>query len=171
MVVFQMLPAPDHRWVFAKDAEARRFLRGGGNGQPPEIDVEWDSLQLDLPIADLAEFSPKWLCLSSRAQGVLRQFLTGCFRLTLNGLDGLYEAFLVTRVIDGMDLQKSHIIQTSQGSITLIRHAIFHRTQVEGVHLFRIPQNQMNFFVSEQFRDKVIEAGLVGFSFSPCELI
>lgn len=105
--------------------------------------------------------------ISSRALGVLGDLLEPSGQLfPLHDVEGEFFLMNVTRVVDVLDERTSEIDRFRDGRIMSIERAAF-LPQADDEPIFRIPQTpEMDVFVNDRFRIRVLEAGLEGLRFS-----
>ncbi|MBL8112746.1 MAG: hypothetical protein JNK60_07670 [Acidobacteria bacterium] len=84
----------------------------------------------------------------------------------LHDVEGEFFLMNVTRVVDVLDERTSEIDRFRDGRIMSIERAAF-LPQADDEPIFRIPQTpEMDVFVNDRFRIRVLEAGLEGLRFS-----
>ena len=87
--------------------------------------------------------------------------------LPLVSADGEFYAINVTQVLNCIDYEASEYEKfTDSNKIMLFTKYAFNKHAVQGKHIFRIVDEPLRSpFVSDEFRDKVIQSGLTGFNF------
>ncbi|KGE19009.1 imm11 family protein [Paenibacillus wynnii] len=77
-----------------------------------------------------------------------------------------YYLLNVTCVIDCFNYEKSLYRTRSNGTIRDISKYVFHTNRLDGQFIYKTPEEVLSkVFVTDKFRDRVIEQGLTGFSF------
>ncbi|TCS34398.1 imm11 family protein [Reinekea marinisedimentorum] len=115
--------------------------------------------------------------LSGRAVGLLKSFLDGITILYPVIVEEVpdEEYFLLSLrnelPFEALDRYQStgspvrHGVRANQGFLAPIHNWVFNEEFVSGQHLFSLPDRETTYYVSERFKDAVVEAGLTGFCF------
>lgn len=78
-----------------------------------------------------------------------------------------YYAVNILELLDCIDYKRSSINRFSDGKIMSFNKYSFAQDKIEGRHIFKITDEPRKFpFVSDEFRERVIENGLTGFLFT-----
>ena len=105
---------------------------------------------------------------NKRAVEVLSDLIEGQVEfLPLIAADEEWYLLYTTNVVDAVDFSKSDVtfFPNSQ-RIMCIDKPVFFEKQLKGNHIFKIPQLKLSsLFVSDEFRQRVMEAGLMGIKF------
>lgn len=120
---------------------------------PPASD--YPSLALHIPV------------FSKRATLVLKEMLDKHGELLpLLCREGEYHAYNVTRVLDILNEGNSNLVRFTSGRILNIEDYSFNFAELGDYPIFKLPQTPlMDVFVTEEFKHKVEELGLTGFTF------
>lgn len=77
-----------------------------------------------------------------------------------------YYLINVLQLLDCVDYEKAEVIRFDSGDIMLFTRYAFKPESVRNINIFKIvDMPKCNVFVSDEFRNKVLESGLKGFSF------
>ncbi len=118
--------------------------------------------------SDIPYFSPGIPIFSEEAVNVLQCLFNNNVEILDVICDsGAYKIINVIKVIDGLDHEKSEILTfRCSNRIKAIKKYEFYLNSITGLHIFKIvEQSRGAVFVSDEFRNKVIESGLKGFKF------
>jgi hypothetical protein len=159
-----LLDGSNDKWLEFNDIFKEKSLKN--NWKP--LDISLIEHGGKLKRGDIPYLSPGKPVLTERAVKVLDEFLEGCVEiLPLNyDLQNLYLINVINR-IDSIDYKKSDIDYMRDGKrILSVNKYSFIKDKVENQHIFKIlDQLWGTVFVSDEFRNKVIESGLEGFKF------
>ena len=102
-----------------------------------------------------------------RAVNVLQESISDAAEiLPLVSADGEFYAINVTQVLDCIDYTASEYETFSDGRIMRFVQYAFVENAVQRKHFFKIIDETMRSpFVSDEFRDRVLQSGLTGFNF------
>lgn len=112
--------------------------------------------------------SPGVPIFSNKAIMLLNKYLEGNIEILSIDFDNeQYKLINVVNLVDGINYQKSQIEYFSDGKrIMAFDKYAFIAKKVEKQHIFKIvEQPRADVFVSDEFRNTVIESGLNGFKF------
>ncbi len=121
-----------------------------------------------LPFSNAPNFYTHIPVFDEKALSVLGKYLTDTAEiLPLNYKEGNYYAINVMRVIDCIDYEQAKFITFSDGKrIMFFEKYAFHEDKVRNENLFKIIDEPLaHQFVSDDFRQTVLENGLTGFIF------
>lgn len=86
--------------------------------------------------------------------------------LPLEGGEGKYYAYNVTRFVDALDEERSELVRFSHGGIMRVVKHEFVPQAIGDAVIFKLPQTpRMYVYVTQPFVDRVRSAGLRGFLF------
>lgn len=140
------------------------------NWQQPLLRPTWEPIPVVGQVGEYHDFpmlggKPVF---SDRAVAVLRDLLepNGELLPLETETKNPYWFYNVTTIADVLDVDNSDCRFFSDPPTTAvnIRYFSFHRELIEGLRIFRIPEYPILTIVSNHFVDRVIEAGLAGFS-------
>jgi hypothetical protein len=152
-------------WDILGEFDGRHLL---SSWTTPVVEVlRGDKFNRNLPPSDFPSLLPGVPVFSLRAVNVLKEMLTGNGELLpLSCNEGEYHAFNVTTSIDALDESNSKVERfESSGRIMQINKYMFFADRLRDATIFRIPQNRAKIFVTDVFRNVVIDNGLIGFEF------
>jgi hypothetical protein len=118
--------------------------------------------------SDFPSLSPGVPVLTDQAITILEQYLQGNTEiLNLKSRVGNYSIINVTNVIDCIDYDKSDFKRfKSSGEIMKFFKYCFIADKIAGAHIFKITDLPHGYvFVSDDFKTKVEQSGLVGYEF------
>lgn len=122
----------------------------------------------DLPAGDFPNFAtvPTF---SARAADSLHECLSSSGELLpLSSNSGHYFAFNVTTVLEVLDQNRSELERFPTGEVMLVRRYAFFEERLRAATIFKVPELLRSLvFVTEPFRDRVLERSLKGFRFEP----
>ena len=140
----------------------------------PKVDTSWIKKYrfkfTEKPVANFLSFEPAALSCDSYALQCCKDYLikeeVEIIPFNVEGLD-LY--FLnITKSIDCLDEEKSNIKRLKTGRIYQIKHYVFNTNIIEGLMLFKIPQEAMKaVFATEIFYEKIVKYNLTGLILEP----
>ncbi|RTE02241.1 imm11 family protein [Paenibacillus whitsoniae] len=116
--------------------------------------------------------SPDWISgipvFTDHAVQILNDFLEGIVQiLPLEHNSKKLNAINVTNLVDCLNVDRSVIRSAANGIIIQIKKYTFFQEPLLNQHIFKIPQQKSApVFVSDQFRERVIETKLRGFEFT-----
>lgn len=117
---------------------------------------------------ELGDFPTFWSLptVSKRASIALKDLLDGNAEL-LPIQNQSYFIVNVTRLVDALDEENSVLKRfPSSGSIMRIESFAFHEEALDNIPIFKLPQyKRVDVFVSQEFKDRVESANLMGFEF------
>lgn len=157
------------------DEKGRKLFQENFRGEPME--KAWSTVQVETfkegPESDFPEGLLSPPVFSEEAVQVLQPLMQGKVELLplITEKGKKYYAGNVLNVIDGIDEKNTEVKRSRSGAIMKYNKFSFHQGVVEGQDIFKVlhleNKNPMNtkVFVSDQFRDKVLESGLKGFDF------
>lgn len=132
----------------------------------------WTPLKIEIievrKESDTPSLSPGVPILSERALKILGDLLKGSVEiLPLNSTHGRYSAINVVDVVDCVDYDKAKFTRfKSSGRIMKFEKYVFKSELVKNKNIFKIvDETRRSPFVSDEFRDRVLENGLRGFDF------
>ncbi len=139
----------------------------------PPIEPMGGDLNEGLPLGDTAHLAAGVAVFSEKAILALGDLLRPHGQvLPLKCKEGKFYAFNVTRVLDGLDLEKSSIERfPSSGRVMQVYRYVFKTDVIGGYPIFKIkygPNSDLlrgELFVSDEFVDRVKATGLTGFRF------
>ncbi len=133
---------------------------------------DWNPIKVkrmyDREFSNTPGFSSHIPVFDATATNVLRDLLEGDAEiLPLDCVEGDFFAINVTRVLDCIDYEKSSYKTFRDGKrIMRFINYVFKPDEVETHQIFKIPDERLRRpFVSDEFRNRVIECGLTGFVF------
>lgn len=145
---------------------------------PPDIFVfHFDPVNGNL-LTDYLANDMGWLLVSKRLKDIIME-LIGPHDVQIipanviaysNGLSGeTYDYYVlnVLTIVDGVELSKSDYHMTDLGDrvVYTIRKPVIRETAVDGLNMFKLEKTYISIFVSEIFRNKVLEANISGVGF------
>lgn len=137
-----------------------------------EMKYRWDHHPVEIveekEAGDLQSFFGGVFAFNTRAIESLDSFLQGNVEyLPLEYSKGEYYLINVLNLLNGIDYNKSIITRFNDGSIMRFEKYAFSLDKVKGEHIFKIIDEPRKApFVSDEFRNKVIQEGLTGFLFT-----
>ncbi len=139
----------------------------------PPVEPIKDDLDEGKPLGDTAHLAAGVAVFSEKAVLALGDLLRPHGQvLPLKCKEGKFYAFNVTRVLDGLDLEKSSIERfPSSGRVMQVYRYVFKTDVIGGYPIFKIkygPNSDLlrgELFVSDEFVDRVKATGLTGFRF------
>ena len=76
-----------------------------------------------------------------------------------------YYMVVVKTMLDCLDEAASRLSKDYKGKICSVFDWVFRNEYLDNSDLFVLPYNETDYYVSSQFKDRVIKAGLKGFAF------
>jgi hypothetical protein len=140
----------------------------GHSWESPLVEVVRDAKQnKDLLPGDFPSLGGHAPTFSQNAVEVLGDFLSEAGQvLPLRSDEGVYFVVNVTKVVDALDEEASEIKRFPDGRIMRIVRHQFKPDRLHGIAMFKLPQApQMYTYVTDQFVERVRDAGLTGFQF------
>lgn len=137
----------------------------------PSLRESWVPLEVIGRVAAFHDF-PGLMSLpafSQRACNVLRDMLepNGELLPLKSQTKRPYFFYNVTRIVDALDIDNSDCtFRQDPSRVSSISYFSFHRDRLVGLDIFRIIEQPMLTIVSDRFVNRVLEAGLNGFSFT-----
>lgn len=122
----------------------------------------------DREFSNTPGLSPHIPVFDEKAISVLGDLIIGNAEiLPIDCENGKFYAINVTNVIDCIDYEKSQFRTFRDGKrIMKFEKYVFIKEKIEGMNLFKIKDEPLKRpFVSEKFREKVIDNNLIGFKF------
>lgn len=151
------------------------WIKLGDMFQGKKLGEEWQPLQLmliqhggTLKKGDMPYLSPGVPVFSSKAIKSLKSQLCNSVEILDVDCDfGDFKVINVTNLIDCLDRNKSGILYyRNSDRIKAINKYVFQLDLIKNQNIFKIvEQPRGKVFVSDEFRNKVIESGLEGFKF------
>lgn len=157
--------------------EARKFILDYFNYETIE---QWKSVKVvihkdaasnydgrDFPPSDYPEIGvmPVFSC---RAVEALREVLNDngkLLPLVFEGKTNAYYAWKPTRIADVLNEAESEVKRFKSGKVMNVISYEFEPEKIDGLTIFKIPQQRGRLYVTDEFIQRVEEAGLTGFSF------
>ncbi len=154
----------DDEWLSLGDMFRGKMLKN--NWQPLKLKlIERDG---SLKRGDIPYFSPGIPVFSKRAVTVLIPLIANNVEILDIECDiGDYKIINVINLVDGLDYKKSEIsMYRDSDRIKVINKYAFHLNAIKEQNIFKIVERSRGpVFVSDEFRNKVMECGLEGFRF------
>ncbi|AYE33979.1 imm11 family protein [Clostridium septicum] len=151
------------------------WIKFGDMFQGKQLREEWQPLKLKLiqhggtlKKGDMPYLSPGVPVFSDKAIHVLKSQFSSCVEVLDTDCDiGDYKIINVIKVINCLDYEKSEILRYRDSDrIKAISKYVFKLDLIEKLNIFKIvEQPRGKVFVSDEFRNKVIQSGLEGFKF------
>lgn len=172
MIVYRLEPEDDRFHNFALVEESAGTIFHLFDGTPRGS--EWQPLEImavdtDDELASLGDHALLGTIpvFSERAVAALKDVLeTHGELLPLIYSRQPYFAFNVTRIVDGLDEERSRVKRFSSGRIMSVDEFVFTAEHLGGHQIFRIPQLLRAFvFVTDAFVERVRNSNLQGFHF------
>ena len=140
------------------------------NWQPKSLKSVWHPLPVVGPVNAFNDYPCLELTkpvFSRRAVDALGEMLLGNGELLpLRTEIGEYYAYICLTRLDALDVKKSRLRRTGPDRTALwIHYFSFKKTKLVGASIFRIPEHPNFYLVTDQFKDRVEQAGLNGFNF------
>lgn len=139
------------------------------------LSSNWEKLKLKLiehgeklKKGDMPYLSPGVPVFSIKAISTLQQYLNNnAETLDIECDIGNYKIINIINVMSCLDHERSEIkYYPNSQRIMRIKKYVFNKEKVKNEHIFKIiEQPRATIFVSDEFRNKVIESGLEGFKF------
>ncbi len=136
--------------------------------KPLAVHVLYDEdLDKYLPASDFPLLAFHIPIFSKRAAFTLGDMLAGHGELLpLLCREGEYYAYNVTCVLDALDEDGSNLVRFPDGRILDIKSYSFYPDKLGNCPIFKLPQTPlMDVFVTDEFKHKVEESKLTGFTF------
>ena len=152
-------------WAILDQFDERRLIQ---SWTPPSVKVlRDDKFNRNLPPGDFPHLAVAVPLFSLRAVNVLRGMLEENGQiLPLSCTEGEYYAFNVTTFIDALDESGSEVKRFKDGGVMRILKYAFFGDRLAGATIFKIPQfPRSEVYVTDEFRNLVIDNGLLGFKF------
>ncbi len=164
----------EYAWVQTVDEGAglllqRAILVGEFKGIG-KIKMEWvlEDLNNDKvhKFGDIHTYAPDLLLLSKKAATIFQNRLDlKMTSIDIVGLDGKYALFDVTDIITGaFDWKLSDYIGNRK-HLSMIKKAVLRYDKIEGRNLFKLKEDRVSMFVSEEFKRIIEKHKLTGFDF------
>lgn len=140
----------------------------------PKVDTSWIKKYrfkfTEEPVANFSNFDPAALSCDSYALQCCQDYLVKeeaeIIPFNVEGLDMYF--LNITKIIDCLDETQSDIERLETGHIYQIKHYVFNTTLLEGLMLFKIPQeSSKEVFATEIFHDKIVKYNLTGLILVP----
>lgn len=157
------------------DADNEEWIEFGSKFVGKSIKDNWTPLKIKLiehggklKKGDIPYLSPGVPIFSKKAINVLNEYLsknTEILPIDFNGDE--YSLINVINLLDGIDYKNSVIeYYSDKKRIMAFDKYAFIKEKVENQHIFKIVElPRADVFISDEFRNKVIESGLEGFKF------
>lgn len=157
------------------DADNEKWIEFGNKFEGKSLKDNWIPLKLKLiehggklKKGDMPYLSPGVPILSIKAINALNEYLVKNTEiLPIDFSDADYKLINVINLLDGIDYKKSVVeYYSDKKRIMAFDKYSFILEKVENQHIFKIlEQPRADVFVSDEFRNKVIESDLKGFKF------
>jgi hypothetical protein len=143
-----------------------RFHEGrpfGRSYEPMRVEPLSGREQKGLPLGDFPQLNHPIPVMSRMAIDALSEHLEDHAELlALESAAGVFFAVNVTNVADALDLERSEVKRFRSGRIMRVVRYELRREAIEPAAIFKLPEPEVEVYVTDAFRDAVEGAGLEG---------
>lgn len=169
MKIWQVVSAQNSMLVTPHDFEKDKDKLGNFNGN--SLKERWSPFSVDIyrkgKGRDFSHILPGILLLTNKSMNILESLIERYVEFLPAENDLLEMTFInVKNVTDSIDYDRSTIDRYSDGEFREFTKIYFIEDKIKDVPIFKIPEKSTRIYVSDEFRDLVLQSKLKGLEFN-----